>query len=167
MALFNPTEDCVFPTEPAFLVPVKVKKTPQYGDSHCGVFASEAIAAGTKFWAWTDRVKRIHHTELDAYIDSNFGNDDTESVLCFLRQGFVLPGKGKDDVFHSNPTDAGRFMNHSNTPNCGPDGTLCDIRSGEELTMDYGFHGDPKWYRDICERYGVLTETEIARRARE
>uniref|UniRef100_A0A7S2WQ98 SET domain-containing protein n=1 Tax=Mucochytrium quahogii TaxID=96639 RepID=A0A7S2WQ98_9STRA len=163
--LFEATDECTFPTEPAFLVPVEVKKTLQYGEDHYGVFASEPIPAQTKIWAWTDRVKKIHHTALGSHIKSNFG-DDKKLIQLFLRQGFVLPGEGNDQVFNSNPTDAGRFMNHSNSPTCGPDGTLRDIQKGEELTMDYSFHGNPKWYRDICERYGVLTEAEIARNAK-
>mmetsp|Transcript_28810 Transcript_28810/g.69400 ORF Transcript_28810/g.69400 Transcript_28810/m.69400 type:complete len:112 (+) Transcript_28810:376-711(+) len=100
-----------------------------------------------------------------------------EAVRVFLRQGFVLPrpprssgkdtsdgsrGDHPDDYFYSNPTDAGRFMNHSKDPNCGPDGTLRDIAASEELTMDYGFHGDPSWYRNICEKYGVLTEAQVS-----
>ena len=88
----------------------------------------------------------------------------------FLGQGFVLSpsksGTGKEDhYFYSNPNDAGRFMNHSNSPNCGPDGTLRDIQPGEEMTMDYAFHGDPQWYQDICAKYGVLTEAQVARQA--
>eukprot|EP00566_Odontella_aurita_P027396 CAMPEP_0113560738 /NCGR_PEP_ID=MMETSP0015_2-20120614/19593_1 /TAXON_ID=2838 /ORGANISM="Odontella" /LENGTH=169 /DNA_ID=CAMNT_0000462467 /DNA_START=90 /DNA_END=599 /DNA_ORIENTATION=- /assembly_acc=CAM_ASM_000160 len=163
MALFEESgESNIFPTEPAFLVPVEVRDTPRYGVGHCGVFATEPIKAGTKFWVWTDRVVQIRREDLDDYLTSNFG-DDTEAVAQFLRQGFVLPGDGKDEVFNSNPTDAGRFMNHCNDPNCGPNGTLRDVERGEELTMDYAFHGDPEWYRDICRRYGVLTEAEVAR----
>lgn len=68
----------------------------------------------------------------------------------------------KDDFFHSNPTDAGRLTNHSSNPNTGPDGALRDILAGEELTMDYSFHGNPKWYQNICAKYGVLTEAQVA-----
>eukprot|EP00568_Trieres_chinensis_P011553 CAMPEP_0183312600 /NCGR_PEP_ID=MMETSP0160_2-20130417/42259_1 /TAXON_ID=2839 ORGANISM="Odontella Sinensis, Strain Grunow 1884" /NCGR_SAMPLE_ID=MMETSP0160_2 /ASSEMBLY_ACC=CAM_ASM_000250 /LENGTH=45 /DNA_ID= /DNA_START= /DNA_END= /DNA_ORIENTATION= len=32
--------------------------------------------------------------------------------------------------------------------------------------MDYGFHGNPEWYRDICRKYGVQTEAEIANKCR-
>ena len=53
-------------------------------------------------------------------------------------------------------------MNHSNEANCGPDGTLRDIQEGEELTMNYAFHGNPTWYQAICAKYGVRTEAEIA-----
>merc|ERR1719223_79120 len=67
-----------------------------------------------------------------------------------------------DDFFHSNPTDSGRLTNHSSDPNTGPDGALRDILPGEELTMDYSFHGDPAWYRAVCARYGVRTEAQIA-----
>lgn len=59
-------------------------------------------------------------------------------------------------------------MNHSSTPNCGqPHGTLRDIKKGEELVMDYSHNGNPKWYQDLCHRYGILTGVEIALRETE
>lgn len=149
----------LFPTEPAFLVPVVIKNTPQYGSGHKGVFAAAPIPKGTKFWTWTDRIIAIPSTKIQDYIDTNF-HDNKQAIQTFLRQGFVLPDN--NSVFYSNPTDAGRFMNHSSTPNCGPDGTLRDIQKGEELTMNYGFHGNPSWYQDICRKYNVRTEAEIA-----
>lgn len=159
-----------FPTLPAFVCPVEVRETEKYGNGHKGVFALTKISSGTKFWVWTDRVQSIHHAELEDYIAKHIGsaNDNLESIQLFLRQGFVLPsskeGIGKeDDYFYSNPTDAGRFMNHSNNPNCGPDGTLRDIQPGEEMTMDYSFHGDPEWYQNICKKYSVLTEAQVAK----
>jgi SET domain-containing protein len=165
-----------FPTLPAFVCPVEIRETPQYGPGHKGVFALESIPKGTKFWIWTERVKAIHHCDLESYIAREFG-DDTNAIQVFLRQGFVLPpskddketssGTGKeDDYFYSNPNDAGRFMNHSNDPNCGPDGTLRDISPGEEMTMDYSFHGNPDWYQSICVRYNVETEAQVAEKAR-
>uniref|UniRef100_A0A7S1D949 SET domain-containing protein n=1 Tax=Cyclophora tenuis TaxID=216820 RepID=A0A7S1D949_CYCTE len=118
-------------------------------------------------------------------------DDDMLRIQTFLRQGFVLPpspnenigdgdGDGMmtspadkstsgtpleaaDQYFYSNPTDGGRFMNHSNNPNCGPNGTLRDIYIGEELTIDYSFHGNPLWYQNICKKYGVLTEEQVAK----
>jgi hypothetical protein len=109
---------------------------------------------------WTNRVNGIDASELKQYITDTYG-DDEDAIQLFLRQGFVLPEK---DIFYTNPTDAGRFMNHSSNPNCGPDGTLRDIQSGEELTMDYSFHGNPTWYQELCKEYGVETEAEIARK---
>jgi len=143
------------------------------------VFSTAFIAKGTHIWAWTRRVNQIHHTKLETYIkDHFFTNDDDDDdthahahanekaqvenislIQVFLRQGFVLPNN--DAFFNSNPTDAGRFMNHSNEPTCGPDGALRDIEAGEELTMCYSFHGNPQWYQDICIKYGVLSETDI------
>jgi hypothetical protein len=166
MALFECTTttadsliDNLFPTEPAFLVSVEVRPTANYGDGHYGVFALEPIKEKTKFWMWTDRIVSIHYEDLRDYIFNTFG-DNREEIQVFLRQGFVLPSN--PNFFNSNPTDAGRFMNHSSTPNCGPDGTLRDIEAGEELTMDYSFHGNPEWYQEICHFYDVLTEAEVA-----
>lgn len=161
MALFDRSKEKEahpFPSLPAFLVRVEVRECNRYGDGHFGVFALEDVPKDTKFWVWTERVVGIPGSELRAYISNEYG-EDRSAARIFLRQGFVLPGK---DVFYTNPTDAGRYMNHSSDPNCGPDGTLRDIAAGEELTMDYSFHGNPTWYREICAEYGVETEAEVA-----
>jgi SET domain-containing protein len=168
MSLFEEPKEkdaIVFPTHPAFVVPVEVREVPSLGKGHMGVFATVQIPKGTQFWVWTDRITQIHHSELKDYIDTHFA-DDLEQTQVFLRQGFVLPSTAdkpdKDAYFYSNPTDAGRFMNHSSKANCGPDGTTRDVDAGEELTMDYSFHGNPQWYMDICHSYGVLTEAQVA-----
>ena len=41
------------------------------------------------------------------------------------------------------------------------EGLLRDVKKGEELTMDYSFHGNPEWYQALCEKYGVKTEAQI------
>lgn len=168
MSLFEKgleTKEVEFPTLPAFLVSVEVREVPTMGTGHNGVFALEPIPAETKIWKWTDRIHVIPQQELEEYIQENFAQDEL-AIRTFMRQGFVLPNTAKnpnaDAVFNSNPTDAGRFMNHSCSPNCGPDGALRDIQAGEELTMDYVFHGNPQWYQDICQKYGVLTERQVA-----
>lgn len=145
---------------PAFLVPVEVRPTPQYGDGHCGVFATAPIKAGTRVWEWTDLVRKIHYSELPAVLEAM----DPGDAAIFLRQGFVTP----DDLEHINvnPEDAGRFTNHSSQPTIGIVGALRDIMVGEELTMDYGWHGDPAWYQKVCARYGVLTESQVSKRHR-
>jgi len=156
-----------FPNEPAFLVAVEIRDVPEHGIGHKGVFSSQHISKGTKVWEWTDRVEKIHHEQLNEYIDEKFGKENVDAVSKFLRQGFVLPKQGddgkEDDFFYSNPTDAGRFTNHSNNPNCGMDGALRDIENGEELTMDYSFHGNPPWYQELCKTYHTLTETEVVK----
>lgn len=165
MSLFEPStnDEHNFPNLPAFLVAVELRDTPMLGPGQKGIFATAPISNGTKIWAWTERVQSIHHSVLEEYISKHYSND-LEAIQLFLRQGFVLPHpEEKLEYFNSNPTDAGRFMNHSNVPNCGPDGAICDIQVGDELTMDYGFHGNPVWYQDICHKYGILTESEIAK----
>lgn len=155
----------LFPTVAAFTVPVEVQSAPQYGPDELGIFALEDIPKHCKnFWLWTDRVTRIHHTEIEQYIKDHFRPNDVCRIRQFLRRGFVLPPP-KDDCWNSYPMDAGSYMNHSSTPNCGqPHGTLRVIQKGEELTMDYSFNGNPKWYADLCHRYGILTAVEIAQR---
>ena len=187
----NSTESHHFPTHAAYLIPVKIKGITQYGEGQKGVFAIERIPKGTKLWVWTYRVVSIHHKDLEEYIEKNFGCDKRK-IQIFLRQGFVLPPSSssetmkplppaegstesadnttatisinprKDDFFHSNPTDSGRLTNHSSDPNVGPDGALREILPGEELTMDYSFHGNPEWYQNICAQYEVSTEAQIA-----
>ena len=99
----------LFPTLPAFLVSVEVKDAPHYGAGHKGVFALENISKNTKFWVWTDRIRKgIPGDELRDYIHKTFGNY-REAIQIFLRQGFVLPHA---DIFYTNPTDAGRYFNH-------------------------------------------------------
>lgn len=141
---------------PAFVVPVEVRDCPQYGEGQKGVFAAAPVKAGTKVWEWTSLVKQIHHGELPALLAAMPRLD----AQVFLRQGFVLPS----DLEHfcTNPADAGRFTNHSATPTMGFEGTLRDIAEGEELTMDYSWHGNPEWYQELCKQYGTLTETQVA-----
>ena len=52
-----------------------------------------------------------------------------------------------DFLFQVNPEDAGRFTNHSSVPNMGFEGALKDVSEGEELVMDYSFHGDPELWQ--------------------
>ena len=165
-------------------------RTTATGKGHKGVFAAEDIPRGTRLRVWTHRVVSIHRDDPQNHIDENF-RDDRAKIRVSLRQGFVLPPSSSsssetmtppasaaggvasgptagaaaavdDECFRSNPSDSGRLTNHSPDPNMGPDGALRDIRAGEELTMDYSFHGNPEWYRAVCARYGVMTEAEVA-----
>ena len=69
MSLFDVQEEgdaddtnTLFPILPAFTVPVKIQDCLQYGGGHKGIVALKLIPANTKFWIWTDRVNKIHHT---------------------------------------------------------------------------------------------------------
>lgn len=144
----------------AFLVPVAVRPAPQYGEGQMGVFATAPIRAGTPCWQWTDLVRKIHHADVGAMLAAM----QPHEAAIFLRQAFVTP----DDLEHLNvnPEDAGRFVNHSSQPSVGKDGALRDIMPGEELTLDYDWHGDPEWYQNVCAEYGVLTEAQVAKQYR-
>ena len=148
-----------FPTLPAFLVPVEVRDVPEIGPGHKGVFALTDLEKGTVTWKWTDLVHTYHHDDLPAMLEAMEKNSSREDVRVFLRQGFVLPNDL--DFFNSNSGDAGRFVNHSPEPTMGMEGLLRDVKKGEELTMNYSFHGNPEWYQALCEKYGVKTETQI------
>lgn len=152
----------LFPTHPAFTIPVEIKPTPLLGKGQYGVFAAQDIPRHTEFWIWTHRVVEIPASQMALHIAEHYAPDDVEGIQCFLRRGFVLPPP-YDDCFYSNPDDAATFMNHSSTPNCArPHGTTRLIRAGEELTMDYSGNGNPAWYVDLCHHYGILTPVEIA-----
>ena len=160
-------EGSFFPTHPGFTVPVEIKPTPHLGPDQYGVFAAADIPKHTTdFWIWTDRVIAIPSQDLATYIHTHYPDplgQDRSAVQRFLRRGFVLPSP-YDNVFYSNPTDAGTYMNHSSdNPNCArPVGTTRLIRKGEELTMDYSGNGNPLWYQDLCHLYGILTAVEVA-----
>eukprot|EP00931_Biecheleriopsis_adriatica_P078791 TRINITY_DN52208_c0_g1_i1.p1 TRINITY_DN52208_c0_g1~~TRINITY_DN52208_c0_g1_i1.p1 ORF type:complete len:324 (+),score=52.92 TRINITY_DN52208_c0_g1_i1:40-972(+) len=143
-------------TPQAFLVPVEVRDVPQYGKDHKGVFATAFVAKGTQVWEWTDLVSKVPCDAVERILESMSPCDSA----TYLRQAFVLP----DDLEHLcvNPEDAGRFVNHSPDPNIGFTGALRDIEPGEEIVMDYGFHGNPVWYQRLCAKYKVLTESQVA-----
>jgi len=143
----------------SFLIPVEIKEVPELGANHQGVFATQPILKDSPIWEWTDRVERIHYTKLEEFISSH---NNTFDVRVFLRQGFVLAND--EEFFNSNPTDAGRLTNHACEPSCGPAGTVRDIAAGEEITLDYRFHGNPKWYQTLCAKYGVETEVALGNR---
>ncbi|KXZ45071.1 hypothetical protein GPECTOR_59g680 [Gonium pectorale] len=67
-----------------------------------------------------------------------------------------------------NPTDLGRFVNHSGSPNLGAGlsgGTATRaIAAGEELTCDYRALACPDWYQALCQQYGVLSTGDVAAR---
>jgi len=115
-----------FPCEPAFLIPVEIKDVPEYGPGHKGVFATEFIPKGTKIWEWTDRVHRINKDEINSFLEENFATFDERALA--VRQGFVLASDM--DHFNHNPTDAGRFTNHSSNPTAA-ETTLRDVQPGE------------------------------------
>jgi hypothetical protein len=71
-----------------------------------------------------------------------------KGICMFLRGGFVIPSSPRDEYWNSNPPDAGCYMNHSSTPNCGRShGTLSLVHAGEEFTVeDYSGNGNPKWH---------------------
>ena len=85
-----------------------------------------------------------------------------------LRQSFVAPSDS--GALCINPSDNGRFTNHSCTPNVGAcidnsvdSYALRDIANGDELTCDYAAFATPTWYQQLCSIYGVLTTEEVVK----
>mmetsp|Transcript_17392 Transcript_17392/g.37560 ORF Transcript_17392/g.37560 Transcript_17392/m.37560 type:complete len:151 (-) Transcript_17392:243-695(-) len=129
-----------------------------------GVYAKQFISQGTVVWtptlleAWTPEEAKQKLSEMQP-----------EAAHVFLRHCFVAPTV--PDRLQLNPTDDGRYTNHSSSPNTQAcedpsQGTVAtrDIAAGEELTCDYRVFANPGWYKEICELYGVLPTDEVARK---
>ena len=111
------------------LVPTYVAPSPIEG---VGVFAAEAIAAGTLIW------------ELDPALDRLIRKDEITSLPPLFqsfveRYGYPYPHDPQVLIVE---LDNGRFMNHADRPNTifsDPDAgyTLRAIGQGEELTCNY------------------------------
>ena len=110
-----------------FLIPTYLAPSAIHGT---GVFAARPVAAGTRIWEFTPGV------------DWEITPDDLarfpEPYQSQLRAWCYLDGDGLY-VFCG---DNGKFMNHSERPNCDdpPDRTTVvnrDVAEGEELTCDY------------------------------
>jgi SET domain-containing protein len=109
------------------LVPTEIALSPLHG---IGLFATAPIAQGTvvqRYWSTID-------CELSVFAVAQMPEPANRFVLRYAYRtmaGYILCG------------DDARFLNHSNTPNLtGGEGyqvdvAARDIRSGEELTVDY------------------------------
>lgn len=146
-----------------FVVPVEVK----FIDSTIGhgVFAVDPIKQGTLLW--TPKCVTSHTIE-EATAILNALSPMEKKV--WLRQTFVLSA----DPLHicSNPTDPGRYMNHSFNANSGyaseemPSVALRDVAAGEELTCDYSGLGSPEWYQNLCNAVGCMSTADVVAHAR-
>ncbi len=126
-----------------------------------GVFAKEDIPKGTMTWQPTTLVKKLSVQEVYASLKlMTFSEAHT-----FIKQAFVMPSE--DDKLCINPDDDGRFTNHSSNPNqYVPEGgkeafAARDIKAGEELTIDYSGLACPKWYKELCQKYDVMTTAQV------
>lgn len=114
------------------LVRVRLDRSPIHG---LGVFAAEPIARGAEVWRFTPGFDLEAHPALLERQPARFREH-------LLHYGYI---DRRLKLFILCCDDA-RFLNHSETPNLGPDYTLerhgvdialRDIREGEELTVDY------------------------------
>jgi SET domain-containing protein len=115
------------------LVRVRVAQSPIHG---LGVFAAEPIARDTDVWRFTPGFD----LDLDPALLERQPEHLRERLLHY---GYVDPRLNRYILC----CDDARFLNHSDTPNVRPDFTrdrygvdiaVCDIASGQELTVDYG-----------------------------
>lgn len=113
-----------------FLIPVDVKPCPDDPAKGHGVFALEAVAAGTAMWR-PGLVRKLSRQQ----VAEQLAQLPADEAHVFLRQAFVT--SEDPETLCVNPTDLGRFMNHSNDPNClaGYSGgtALRDIAAGAAL----------------------------------
>jgi hypothetical protein len=156
-------EECELGWLPGFTVNVEARHTPHLGVNQYGIFALQDIPAKHLVWKWTTRLQAYHYSELDAYIQANYHEDDLEGIRTFLRRG-VVQRAPSDSHFISALTDSIGFMNCSATPNCRHQRATRYIYKGEELTLDYSFYSNPQWYVEFCHKYGIMTGLEIAER---
>lgn len=97
-----------------------------------GVFSNDPIKAGDAIWRFDPRLDRL--------IDRSILDTADERIHAFIdRYCYEMPGYPDHFVLDA---DEGRFMNHSDTPNCdftAPDVgyALVDIAPGTELTCNY------------------------------
>ncbi len=143
-----------------FLIAYEVKECEEQVKG-LGVFAKQDIAKGTMIWRPTSLIEKLSVEEVDARLESM----TAEEAGVFLKRAFVMPSE--EDKLCINPTDDGRFTNHSSKPNeYIPEGgkeafATRNIKAGEELTIDYSGLASPQWYKKMCRQYGVMSTDEV------
>jgi SET domain-containing protein len=98
-----------------------------------GIFAGQAIAAGTCIWKFDARFDRLLG-------EADLADLSEPSRRFIERYAYPLMTDARLLVLES---DNGRFMNHSVTPNTDFRDTqfgyaIADIAAGSEITCDYG-----------------------------
>lgn len=118
------------------LIPTRIDASPIQG---LGLFAGEAVPAGTPMWVFDARIDRL--LEPDAALLADY----PELSRLIDAHGCVIEGLGI-----LLPGDNARFVNHADEPAMGRADpadwrrfvALRDIAAGEEITCNY---------EDICE----------------
>lgn len=124
-----------------------VRRSPCHG---LGVFATKAIAAGTRVLEYTG--ERISHAEAARRYDDE-GTEQTHTLLFTVDRSTVIDGAVGGS--------AARYVNHSCEPNCATfddEGrifieTIRDVAAGAELTCDYRLRRPQPLPRDWRRRY--------------
>ncbi|OGJ64288.1 hypothetical protein A3C37_05415 [Candidatus Peribacteria bacterium RIFCSPHIGHO2_02_FULL_53_20] len=117
-----------------------LEKSPIHG---IGVFAACDIPKGTVIWEFTDGFDQ----EISAGLIEGLPAPARD---CILKYAYRKP----DSDLYVHCADDTRFFNHSENPTItstsvdGPDIAACDIRAGEELTIDYRSY-DADWERKL------------------
>tara|TARA_X000000950_G_scaffold289097_1_gene409754 strand:+ start:5870 stop:6358 length:489 start_codon:yes stop_codon:yes gene_type:complete len=129
----------------------KVKKSKVHGS---GVFATRNIKKNTKIIEYIGEkvTKREGDKRSASRIKRYLNSENTGSV-------YIFELNKKYDIDGSFEYNKARYLNHSCSPNCEVDiindeiwiSSIKNIKSGSELTYDYGYTFDVKDYRDhIC-----------------
>ena len=122
------------------------------GDIGVGIFVTRAVMKGAMIWRYSAGI--------------NVNVYDAKSAISQLEKfttraearNFLDLTYGLKDLLHE-IKDEGRFMNHSDTPNCVTDKNLGhtyaarDIDAGEQLFEDYTTFDHPDFLYDLLEKY--------------
>ena len=142
------------------------------GNIGMGIFVTRAVMKGTMIWQYSAGINvKVYDAETAAsHIEKLATRAEARK---FLDLTF-----GLKDLLHE-ITDEGRFMNHSEKPNCRTDENLGhtyasrDIDAGEQLFEDYTTFDHPDFLHDLLDKYQCAPEyyplpkrdnLEIARR---
>ena len=126
-------------------------------DIGMGIFVTSAVAKGTMIWQYSAGINVKVYDSSSAALHLEKFTARTEATK------FLDLTYGLKDLLHE-ITDEGRFMNHSNKPNCVTDKSLGhtyasrDIEAGEQLFEDYSTYDHPDFLLDLLEKYHCAPE---------
>ena len=117
-----------------------------------GIYVLENVKAGTRIWTYklNDNVFEFNETQSISYLESL-------SNLT-LQQRFLELSFGKGDIL-ALITDDGRFVNHSDNPNCktnlisGNCYAIKDINKGDEILEHYNSFTHPPFLLQLLKKY--------------
>lgn len=127
------------------------------GDIGMGIFVTRAVLKGTMIWQYSAGIN------VNVY-DAKTAASHLEAFATRVdARKFLDLTYGLKDLLHE-ITDEGRFINHSDKPNCLTDKNLGhtyasrDIDAGEQLFEDYTTFDHPDFLYDLLDKYQCAPE---------